>query len=105
MDIRTPDNSYTKVHVNTDRGGVPDIPVNAAEPPKGAEPGLRDPVERPPVEQPVPRPAPAVTEPFVPMGPEDPNAFPHPIQPPHSHQGQAPILGKDDVADLPEFTP
>ncbi|MBV8180472.1 MAG: hypothetical protein JO045_17065 [Mycobacterium sp.] len=119
MDIRTPDNSYTKVHVNTDRGGVADIPVRAAGPPEGAaseprapeeaEPGPRAPVESPPVERapvepPAPRPAPAVPEPFVPMGPVDPNAFPHFVQPPHSHHGP-PILGKDDLADLPEYEP
>jgi hypothetical protein len=110
MDIRSPNKDYEKIHVNSDRGGVPDIPVRAAEPPEGAEHGPRAPVESPPVERapveaPAPRPAPVAPEPFVPMGPVDPNSFPHFVQPPHSHQGQAPILGKDDLADLPEFEP
>ena len=37
-------------------------------------------------------------------GPVDPNSIPHFVQPPHSHHG-LPILGKDDVSDLPEFEP
>jgi len=109
MDIRSPNKDYEKIHVNSDRGGVPEIPVNAADSPKGPGAGPRVPVESPPVERapaeaPAPRPAPSASEPFVPMGP-NPNAFPHLVQPPHSHQGQAPILGKDDLADLPEFAP
>jgi hypothetical protein len=109
MDIRSPNKDYERIHVNSDRGGVPDIPVKAAPSPRGAELGPRapaesSPVERAPVEPPVPRSAPTVPEPFVPMGPVDPNAFPHFVQPPHSHHGP-PILGKDDVADLPEYEP
>jgi hypothetical protein len=117
MDIRSPNKDYEKIHVNPERGGVPDIPVNVAEPPKGAAPEPRapegaesgapaepPPVERMPEEPPAPRPLPAEPEPFVPMGPIDPNAFPHVVQPPHSHHGP-PILGKDDLADLPEYEP
>ncbi len=113
IDISFPDDTNAKVHVNTDRGGVPDIPVNA-EPPKGAEPGPRAPVESPPVESPpverapveapAPRPAPVAPEHFVPMGPLDPNSFPHFVPPPHSHHAP-PILGKDDLGDLPEYEP
>ncbi|WP_069601550.1 WXG100 family type VII secretion target [Mycobacterium kyorinense] len=112
MDIRTPDNTYTKVHINPSRGGVPDIPGRAPGPPEGgspgarapegAAPGPRAPVGAAPVEPPAPRPAPS--EPFVPMGPSDPNAFPHPVQPPHSHHGP-PVLGRDDMSDLPEYEP
>lgn len=112
MDIRTPDNTYAKVHVNPSRGGVPEIPVRAAGPPEGgapgarapegAAPGPRAPVAPAPVEPPpAPRPAPG---PFVPMGPNDPNAFPHPVQPPHSHH-EPPVLGRDSMTDLDEYDP
>jgi WXG100 family type VII secretion target len=109
MDIRSPNKDYEKIHVNSARGGVPEIPLRVAGPPEGAAPGPRAPVESPPVEgaplePPAPRPAPAAPEPFVPMGPVDPNSIPHFVQPPHSHHG-LPILGKDDVSDLPEFEP
>jgi hypothetical protein len=119
IDIRSPNKDYEKIHVNSDRGGVPDIPVRAAEPPEGAEPGQhapdgaepgpRPPVESPPVERgpvqaPAPRPAPVAPEPFMPMAPIDPNSFPHFVQPPHSHHSP-PILGKDDLGDLPEYEP
>jgi WXG100 family type VII secretion target len=104
MDIRTPDNSYTKVHVNSARGGVPELPVRgAAAPAEGAAAGPRAPVESAPVEgAPVgpvaPRPTPLSPEPFVPMGPAGSNPFPHFVEPPHSHHGP-PIIGRDDPSD------
>ena len=109
MDIRSPNKDYEKIHVNSDRGGVPNIPRAEPSAPEGAEPGPRAPVEslpvkRAPAEEPAPRPAPVAPEPFVPMGPIDPNSFPHFVPPPHSHRGP-PILGKDDLADLPEYEP
>ncbi|WP_069601510.1 WXG100 family type VII secretion target [Mycobacterium kyorinense] len=115
MEIHSPNNKdYAKVHVNTERGGVPNIPSGRAgssagaaaganapsEPaPAGRAPAGAAPVEPAPLEPPAPRPAPA-----MPMGPNDPNAFPHPVQPPHSHHGP-PVLGRDDMSDLPEYEP
>jgi hypothetical protein len=109
MDIRSPNKDYEKIHVNSDRGGVPNIPRAEPSAPEGAELGPRAPVEslpvkRAPVEAPAARPAPVAPEPFVPMGPIDPNSFPHFVPPPHSHHGP-PVLGKDDLGDLPEYEP
>jgi hypothetical protein len=109
LDFNPPNGPYVKVHINAATGGVPNIASAEPSAPEGAEPVPRAPVESPPVERapveaPAPRMAPAVPEPFVPMGPVDPNAFPHFVQPPHSHHGP-PILGKDDLADLPEYEP
>jgi hypothetical protein len=103
VDIHLPNKDYEKIHVNPDRGGVPEIPVRAAGPPEGAPPGSRAPLESPPVEgapaqPPAPRPAP---EPSAPMGPPGSNPLPHFVQPPHSHHGP-PIVGRDDLSD-PEF--
>src|SRR5271166_4267868 len=109
LDFNPPNGPYEKVHVNAATGGVPNIPRAEPSAPEGSEPGPRapvesSPVERAPVEAPAPRPAPAEPEPFVPMGPIDPNSFPHFVPPPHSHHAP-PILGKDDLADLPEYEP
>jgi hypothetical protein len=93
MEIRTPDKSYTKIHVNEARGGVPEIPAHTAGPPERAAPE-----QRAPAEGAAPRPAP---EPSAPMGPAGSNPFPHFVEPPHSHHGP-PILGRDDLSD-PEF--
>jgi hypothetical protein len=103
MEIRTPDKSYTKIHVNSDRGGVPEIPARTAGPPEGAAPEQHAPVESAPVEgapaeAPEPHPAP---EPSAPMGPAGSNPLPHFVEPPHSHHGP-PIVGRDDLSD-PEF--
>jgi hypothetical protein len=109
LDLNPPGGPYEKVHVNTARGGVPNIPGvsggpassgAAPEPPAGGSAGAT------PAQPPAARPG----EPSAPLprgavlgGAEPPNAFPYPVQPPHSHRGQAPILGKDDLTDLPEF--
>lgn len=103
MEIRTPDKSYTKIHVNEARGGVPEIPTHAAGPPEGAAPEQHAPAESAPVddtpaEAAAPRPAP---EPSAPMGPAGSNPLPHFVEPPHSHHGP-PILGRNDLSD-PEF--
>jgi hypothetical protein len=84
VEIHPPNDEYQKIHVNTERGGVPEIPGRTAGPPevKAAE---------------APRPAP---EP-APMGPAGTNPLPHFVAPPHSHRGP-PILGRSDLSD-PEF--
>ena len=103
MEIRTPDKSYTKVHVNEARGGVPEISTHTAGPPEGAAPEQHAPAESAPVEDApaegaAPRPAP---DPSAPIGPAGSNPFPHFVEPPHSHHGP-PILGRNDLSD-PEF--
>lgn len=103
MEIRTPDKSYTKIHVNETRGGVPEISPHTAGPPEGAAPeqhapAKSAPVEDAPAEAAAPRPAP---EPSVPVGPPGSNPLPHFVEPPHSHRGP-PILGRNDLSD-PEF--
>ena len=103
MEIRTPDKSYTKIHVNEARGGVPEIPAHTAGPAEGAAPEQHAPAESTPVEDTpaeaaAPRPAP---EPSPPMGPAGSNPLPHFVEPPHSHHGP-PILGRNDLSD-PEF--
>ncbi len=95
--------SYTKIHVNEARGGVPEIPAHTAGPAEGAAPEQHAPAESTPVEDTpaeaaAPRPAP---EPSPPMGPPGSNPFPHFVEPPHSHHGP-PILGRNDLSD-PEF--
>ncbi|HEX4391733.1 MAG TPA: hypothetical protein VH084_09340, partial [Mycobacterium sp.] len=45
IDIRSPNKDYAKIHVNSDRGGVPEIPVRTAGPPEGAVPEQHAPVE------------------------------------------------------------
>ncbi|KAA8967518.1 hypothetical protein [Mycobacterium sp.] len=112
MDARLPDGEYVKLHVNATTGGELNFPRPGAPVPRGAEPALgpRGPVERVPAGPPPARPAPPAAR--APsggggggvVGPMDPNSVPHPIHLPHSHHGP-PILGKDDVADLPEFGP
>ena len=84
VEIHAPNDEYQKIRVNTERGGVPEIPVRTAGPPevKAAE---------------APRPAP---EP-APMGPAGTNPLPHFVEPPHSHRGP-PIVGRSDLSD-PEF--
>lgn len=104
LDFNPPNGPYEKVHVNAATGGVPKIPDIGSGAPGPRTPIEAPPAERAPIQVPAPRPAPAAPEPFVPMGPLDPNSFPHFVQPPHSHHGP-PILGKDDLADLPEYEP
>jgi hypothetical protein len=103
MEIRTPDKSYTKIHVNEARGGVPEIPTHTAGPTERAAPEQRAPAESAPVEGAraqgaAPHPAPGSS---APMGPAGSNPFPHFVEPPHSHHGP-PILGRNDLSD-PEF--
>jgi hypothetical protein len=103
MEIRTPDKSYTKIHVNEARGGVPEISTHTAGPTEGAAPEQHAPADSAPVEDApakgtAPRPAP---EPSAPMGPAGSNPFPHFVEPSHSHRGP-PILGRNDLSD-PEF--
>ena len=103
MEIRTPDKSYTKIHVNEARGGVPEISTHTAGPPEEAAPEQHPPAESAPVEDApaegaAPRPAP---EPSALMGPPGSNPFPHFVEPPHSHHGP-PILGRNDLSD-PQF--
>jgi hypothetical protein len=87
IEIHPPNDGYQKIHVNAERGGVPEIPVRAAGPHEGAKP-----VE-PPAARSAPEPAP--------MGPAGTNPLPHFVEPPHSHHGP-PVLGRDDLSD-PEF--
>lgn len=106
LEFNPPGGPYEKIHVNTTRGGIPDIPVRAAGPPEGLAPRAHAPVESAPVEgapvEPVaPRPAPAAPEPSPPMGPASSNPFPHFIESPHFHRGP-PIVGRDDLSELPE---
>jgi hypothetical protein len=106
IDIHSPNKDYEKIHVNSDRGGVPEIPVRTAGPPEGAAPeqhapAKSAPVEAAPAEAAAPRPAPAAPEPSAPMGPAGSNPLPHFVEPPHSHHGP-PIVGRDDLSD-PEF--
>jgi hypothetical protein len=50
-------------------------------------------------------PAPAETPPLIRGGgPVPPESTMHPVHPPHSHHGP-PVLGKDELPDLDEFTP
>lgn len=103
IDIHSPNKDYEKIHVNSDRGGVPEIPVRTVGPPAEAAPeqhapAKSAPVEDAPAQEAAPRPAP---EPSAPMGPGGSNPFPHFVEPPHSHHGP-PIVGRDDLSD-PEF--
>lgn len=91
IEIHPPNEDYQKVHVNAERGGVPEIPVRAAGPPEGAEA----------VEPVAPRPAQVAPEPSAPMGPAGSNPFPHFIESPHFHRGP-PVVGRDDLGELPE---
>ncbi|MDP7702999.1 hypothetical protein [Mycobacterium sp. TY815] len=94
IDVRYPSKGdYTKVHLNP-RGGVPDIPA----PPRVAPPA------RTPVEPPTATPAPSRAPPIIGIGPVPPESVPHPVHPPYSHHGP-PVLGKDELGDLDEFTP
>jgi hypothetical protein len=106
LDFNPPEGPYEKIHVNTARGGIPDIPVRAAGPPEGLAPRADAPVESAPAEgarvDPVaPRPAPVAPEPSDPMGPAGSNPFPHFIESPHFHRGP-PVVGRDDLGELPE---
>jgi hypothetical protein len=106
LDFNPPDGPYEKIHVNTARGGIPDIPVRAAGPPEEIAPRAHAPVESAPVESaPVepapPRPAPVAPQPSPPIGPPGSNPLPHFIESPHFHRGP-PIVGRDDLGELPE---
>lgn len=105
FDIPGKGGGYTKIHINP-RGGIPDIPA-PARPPLPEAPAVRAPVEPPrvsppPVEAVPGRAGPSL--PFVGGSPVPPESIPHPVHPPHSHHGP-PVLGKDELPDLDEFTP
>jgi hypothetical protein len=102
MDIRSPDKGYVRIHINPTRGGLPNIPGLPVAPGEvETAPPVRAPVEPPPVESPPARPGPL---PPAIVGPVPPESKPHPVQLPHSHHGP-PVLGKDELSDLPEFEP
>lgn len=106
LDVRLPGkDGHVKVHINP-RGGTPDFPPPAGTAPSEAPP-VRAPsgpplVARPPVE-PVPGRA-GSTPPLVGLTAVPPESIPHPVHPPHTHHGP-PVLGKDELPDLDEFTP
>lgn len=103
MDIRSPDKNYVRIHINSERGGVPNIARPLAQPvaPPQIEPrpSARVPVEPAPAAAP-----PARLGPSPILGPVPPESIPHPVQLPHSHH-DLPVLGKDELSDLPEFNP
>nr|WP_244232488.1 hypothetical protein [Mycobacterium innocens] len=106
LDIDIPgERGYTKIHINP-RGGVPEIPEPVRAAPAEAPPA-RAPVEPPSVARPPVEPVPGRAGPAPPVvgiGPVPPESIPHPVHPPHSHHGP-PVLGKDELPDLDEFTP
>ncbi len=106
IDFRFPDGEPVKLHINPVTGGVPDIPAPAG-PASPKAPAARAPVEpplsaRPPLDLAPGRGGPA--PPLVGGGPVPPESIPHPVHPPHSHHGP-PVLGKDELPDLDEFSP
>lgn len=110
MDITLPNGEDVKLHFNAKRGGELNIPGQAGgpvapraiapEPPAGAPvtPDIKPPPART-------APLPTLRPPF-PIGGTvpPPESIPHPVHAPHSHHGP-PVLGKDELADLPEFNP
>lgn len=110
MDITLPNGEDVKLHFNAKRGGELNIPGQAGgpvapraiapEPPAGAP--VTPHIEPPPART---APLPTLRPPF-PIGGTvpPPESIPHPVHAPHSHHGP-PVLGKDELADLPEFNP
>jgi hypothetical protein len=101
LDVRLPGpNGYVKVHINPQRGGVPEIPAA----PRPAAPKAPPPVEPPPVAHPPVEPAPKPAEPApIPgKGYGSTPLFPNLriIRPPHSRHGQ--FHAGDDSEDIRE---
>jgi hypothetical protein len=108
MDITLPNGDDIRLHFNPARGGELNFPKQPGEPPARAavpEPPARAPAPRR-VETPQARPAslPATKPPPAILGPVPQESIPHPAHLPHSHHGP-PVLGKDELSDLPEFDP
>lgn len=111
VDIRYPAEAgggYTRIHINDSRGGVANIARLPGEPMPSrgpvTEPAPATP-KPPRVEPPPTRPAPPrAMPPGAALGPVPPESVPHPVHLPHTHHG-LPVLGKDEVADLPEYDP
>lgn len=105
LDFDIPSNGgYTKIHINA-RGGVPEIPAPVRAAPAEAPP-VRVPAEPPSLTRPPTEPMPGRFGPAPPLaggGLVPPESTPHPVHPPHSHHGP-PVMGKDELADLDEFT-
>jgi hypothetical protein len=104
MDISLPNDKHLKLHVNPGRGGELNFARSTGQSAVPIEPGA--PAERAPTQPPLGRPGPPRTaKPSTPiLGPTPPESIPRPIYPPHRHHGP-PILGKDELPDLPEFDP
>jgi hypothetical protein len=112
MDIRYPNRDYVKVHINPDRGGVPDIPSVAEPRTPGAE--STAPAETPHIAQPrapaAEGGAPAETPslrgglPEPPIagapGPHSPASGPHVVYGPDHHPHSPPLLG-DEPDEVP----
>jgi hypothetical protein len=107
MDVRYPNGEYTKIHINTSRGGVPEIPSVAeprtpeaespapAEVPRVAEPHTPSaeggtPAEAPPARGGLPKlPFGAAPDPYSPA------SGPHVVYGPDHHPHSPPLLGED----------
>ena len=97
LDVRVPgENGYFKVHINPERGGVPEISAPTRLAPSGVPPA-RVPVEWPPVARPPVEPIPRPVDPG-PSGGGSIGGGPlpglHLIHPPHTRHGQL-IIGED----------
>jgi hypothetical protein len=101
LDIRLPGpNGYVKVHINPQRGGVPEMPAAPRPaPPKAPPPVEPPPIAHPPVE---PAPKPAEPAPIPGKGYGSTPLFPNLriIRPPHSRHGQ--LHAGDDSEDMRE---
>jgi hypothetical protein len=85
LDVRVPgDGGYTKIHINPERGGVPEIPARSgpAEPPlRPTDPAERTPAEARPAEPPRPEPGVTALAPPVRPAPAEPPPGPPPAPP------------------------
>ena len=88
MDVRYPNGDYTRIHINANNGGVPEIPSVAEPHAPTAEGGT--PAEPPPIRSGPPR---------VPFGaapdPYSPASGPHIVYGPDHHPHSPPLLGED----------
>jgi hypothetical protein len=107
MDVQYPNGDYARIHINAERGGVPEIP-SVAEP-RTPEAESRAPAEVPPVAEPhapaaeggTPAEAPPIRGglPELPFGaapdPYSPASGPHIVYGPDHHPHSPPLLGED----------